>query len=169
MSELAGKVAIVTGAARGTGAAIAKRFVSAGAHVVLGDVQHELGEQVAREIGAAARYLPLDVTSEQDWERVVAQTLADLGRVDVLVNNAAILHMGALERTAPETFRRVLEVNTVGPFLGIRAVLGPMRRQGGGAIVNVGSIDSLLGMNGIGGCAGSRRARRSSSAATASA
>ena len=156
MSELAGKVAIVTGAARGTGAAIARRFASAGARVVLGDLQHELGEQVAREIGAAARYLPLDVTREQDWEHVVARTLADHGRVDVLVNNAAILHMGALERTAPETFRRVLEVNTVGPFLGIRAVLGPMRRQGGGAIVNVGSIDSLLGMNGISAYAASK-------------
>jgi 3alpha(or 20beta)-hydroxysteroid dehydrogenase len=156
MCELAGKVAIVTGAARGTGAAIARRFAVAGARVVLGDVQHALGEKVAGEIGAAARYRPLDVTLEQDWERVVAETLADEGRIDVLVNNAAILHMGGVERTSAETLRRVLDVNTVGPFLGIRAVLAPMRKGGGGAIVNVGSIDSLLGMNGISAYAASK-------------
>jgi len=156
MNELAGKVAIVTGAARGTGAAIARRFASAGARVVLGDLQHELGQKVASEIGGAALFLPHDVTREEDWERVVARALAEHGRVDVLVNNAAILHMGALERTSPETLRRVLEVNTVGPFLGMRAVLGPMRRQGGGSIVNVGSIDSLLGMNGISAYAASK-------------
>ena len=110
MCELAGKVAIVTGAARGTGAAIAKRFAVAGARVVLGDVQHALGEKVAAEIGAAARYRPLDVTREADWERVVAETLADEGRIDVLVNNAAILHMGArrahLGGDAPPRARR---------------------------------------------------------------
>ncbi len=156
MSELAGKVAIVTGAARGTGAAIARRFAVAGATLVLGDVQQELGEKVAGEIGDAARYEPLDVTREADWERVVAATVAAHGRVDVLVNNAAILHMGALERTTAETLRRVLDVNTVGPFLGIRAVAGPMRQQGGGAIVNIGSIDSLLGMNGISAYAASK-------------
>jgi 3alpha(or 20beta)-hydroxysteroid dehydrogenase len=156
MCELAGRVAIVTGAARGTGAAIARRFAAAGARVVLGDVQHALGEKVAGEIGAAARYRPLDVTREADWERVVAHTLADEGRIDVLVNNAAILHMGGVERTSAETLRRVLDVNTVGPFLGVRAVLAPMRRQGGGAIVNVGSIDSLLGMNGISAYAASK-------------
>lgn len=156
MCELAGKVAIVTGAARGTGAAIARRFAAAGARVVLGDVQHAQGEKVAAEIGPAARYQPLDVTLERDWERAVAETLAEHGRIDALVNNAAVLHMGALERTSPDTLRRVLEVNTVGPFLGIRAVVPAMRKQGGGAIVNVGSIDSLLGMNGISAYAASK-------------
>ena len=156
MCELAGKVAIVTGAARGTGAAIAKRFAAASASVVLGDVQHAQGEKMAAEIGGAARYQPLDVTREADWARVVAETLAEHGHIDVLVNNAAILHMGALERTSPDTLRRVLEVNTVGPFLGIRAVAPAMRKQGGGAIVNVGSIDSLLGMNGISAYAASK-------------
>jgi 3alpha(or 20beta)-hydroxysteroid dehydrogenase len=156
MHELDGKVAIVTGAARGTGAAIARRFASAGARVVVSDVLHAQGEALAREIGSAASYQPLDVTRESDWERAVGTTLAQHGRIDVLVNNAAILHMGALERTPPELFRRVLEVNTVGPFLGIRAVLEPMRRQGGGAIVNVSSIDALLGMNGISAYAASK-------------
>jgi 3alpha(or 20beta)-hydroxysteroid dehydrogenase len=128
MSELGGRIAIVTGAARGTGAVIARRLASAGAQVVLGDVLHERGEKLAREIGKVAQYLPLDVTREADWERAVSHTLAAHGRIDVLVNNAAILHMGAIERTSGDTLRRVLEVNTVGPFLGIRAVLKPMRR-----------------------------------------
>jgi 3alpha(or 20beta)-hydroxysteroid dehydrogenase len=156
MSELAGRVAIVTGAARGTGAAIARRFAVAGARLVLTDVQHELGEKVAGEIGGDARYQPLDVTREADWGQAVEATLAAYGRIDVLVNNAAILHMGALANTSAETLRRVLDVNTVGPFLGIRAVAEPMRAQGGGAIVNVGSIDSLLGMNGISAYAASK-------------
>ncbi len=149
MQSLSGKVAIVTGAARGTGAAIARCFVAEGARVVLGDVSREAGEAVAKELGAAAAFEPHDVTRREDWERVVARALADHGRIDALVNNAAILHMGTIERTSEDVLRRVLEVNTVGPYLGIRAVLGPMRKQGGGSIVNVGSIDSLLGMNGI--------------------
>jgi 3alpha(or 20beta)-hydroxysteroid dehydrogenase len=149
MQSLSGKVAIVTGAARGTGAVIARCFVAQGARVVLGDVQHEAGEAVAKELGAAAAFVPHDVTRREDWERAVARALDAYGRVDVLVNNAAILHMGAIERTGEEVLRRVLEVNTVGPYLGIRAVLAPMKQQGGGSIVNVGSIDSLLGMNGI--------------------
>jgi len=158
MSSLAGKVAIVTGAARGTGAAIARLFAAEGARVVLGDVAHEAGEAVAKELGAA--YAPLDVTRREDWERAVARTLADHGRVDALVNNAAILHMGTIERTGEDVLRRVLEVNTVGPYLGLRAVLAPMKRQGGGSIVNVGSIDSLLGMNGISAYATSKWALR---------
>jgi len=147
--NLAGKVALVTGAARGTGAAIAKLFVAEGARVVLGDVQHEAGEAVAQELGAAGSFVPHDVTRREDWERAVARALDAHGRVDVLVNNAAVLHMGTIERTGEDVLRRVLEVNTVGPYLGIRAVLAPMKKQGGGSIVNVGSIDSLLGMNGI--------------------
>src|SRR5262245_48138805 len=114
MSELEGKVAIVTGAARGTGAAIARRLVERGARVVLGDVLDEAGEAVARSLGAAACYVPHDVTSADQWERIVAAALADHGRIDVLVNNAAILHLGALERTPEQVLRRVLDVNTIG-------------------------------------------------------
>jgi len=160
MQSLSGKVAMVTGAARGTGAAIAKLFVSEGARVVLGDVQQEAGAAVAKQLGAPAMFLPHDVTCREDWERVVAETLAAHGRVDVLVNNAAVLHMGTIERTPEDVLRRVLEVNTVGPYLGIRAVLAPMKKQGGGSIVNVGSIDSLLGMNGISAYASSKWALR---------
>jgi len=149
MERLGGKVAIVTGAARGTGEAIARRFVAEGARVWLGDVLDERGEKVAAELGSAARYLRHDVTSEEQWQRIVSSALAAHGRVDVLVNNAAILHLGTIAHTPIEVARRILEVNTLGPFLGLRAVVEPMRAQRGGAIVNVGSIDGMLGMNGI--------------------
>ncbi|HVH17724.1 MAG TPA: glucose 1-dehydrogenase [Myxococcota bacterium] len=149
MQELEGRAAIVTGAARGAGAVIARRLAARGARVVLGDVRHQAGEKVAAEIGAAASYVPHDVTREAEWQRIVEHTLSRHGRVDVLVNNAAVLHLGALERTDEATFRRVFEINTLGPFLGVRAVLEPMRRAGRGSIVNIGSIDGLSGANGL--------------------
>ena len=149
MERLGGKVAIVTGAARGTGLAIARRFVAEGARVWLGDVLDERGEKAAAQLGGAARYLHHDVTSDEEWQRIVSSALAAQGRIDVLVNNAAILHLGTIAHTPVEVARRILEVNTLGPFLGLRAVVEPMRAQGGGAIVNVGSIDGMLGMNGI--------------------
>lgn len=133
MSRLEGKTAIVTGAARGTGAVIARMFQDEGASVVATDIAE--GEGIFH----------LDVTSEADWDQVVS----GMERVDVLVNNAAILQMGPIERTSAEAYRRVLDVNLVGPFLGIRAVLGPMRAAGGGSVVNISSIDGLIGMNGI--------------------
>ena len=149
MRRLEGKVAIVTGAARGTGEAIARRFVAEGARVWLGDVLDERGEKVAAELGPAATYAHHDVTSEEQWRALVERVLARDGRIDVLVNNAAILHIGCIENTPAETTRRVLEVNVLGPFLGLRAVVGAMRARRSGAIVNVGSIDGMLGMNGI--------------------
>ena len=147
--QLEGRVAIVTGAARGAGAVIAKRLAAHGAHVVLGDLRHEAGEKVAAEIGGDASYVPHDVTSESDWKRTVEHALSRHGKVDVLVNNAAVLHIGTVERTDAATFRRVFEVNTLGPFLGVRAVLEPMRRARRGSIVNIGSIDGLAGANGL--------------------
>jgi 3alpha(or 20beta)-hydroxysteroid dehydrogenase len=158
--QLDGKVAIVTGAARGTGAAIAKRLAAEGARVWMGDVLEAEGRAVAVEIGAAARFAVHAVTQESAWQRIVADALSAAGRIDVLVNNAARLHLGTLERTAPDVLRALLEVNTVGPYLGMRAVLPQMRQQGGGSIVNVGSIDSLLGMNGVSAYAASKWALR---------
>jgi 3alpha(or 20beta)-hydroxysteroid dehydrogenase len=149
MERLGGKVAIVTGAARGTGEAVARRFVAEGARVWLGDVLDARGEQVAADLGGAARYLHHDVTSEEQWQRIVSSALSAHDRLDVLVNNAAVLHIGSLEHTPLDVARRILEVNTLGPFLGLRAVVGPMRARRSGAIVNVGSIDGMLGMNGI--------------------
>ena len=149
MQDLAGRVAIVTGGARGTGAAIARRFVEHGTRVALVDIRDEDGQKVAQELGELAHFEHLDVTHADDWARVVDAVVERHGRVDCLVNNAAVLHLGTVENTDEETFRKVLDVNTVGPFLGIRAVVGPMRKQGGGSIVNVASIDALIGMNAL--------------------
>ena len=147
--DLDGKVAVVTGAARGTGAAIAGRFRAAGARVVLADVVDEAGRATAETLGAMASYRHLDVTDSDQWSDLVERTLDEHGRIDVLVNNAGVLHQGSIANTSEADFRRLLEVNTLGPFLGIRAVVPAMRQQGGGSIVNVGSIDSLVGMNGL--------------------
>ena len=149
MTILKGKVAIVTGAARGTGAAIAERFCQEGARVVLGDVLDDRGRETADRLGANASYCHLDVTRSSDWSELVERTLAEHERIDVLVNNAGVLHQGPIENTSEDDFRRLLEVNTLGPFLGIRAVVATMRERGGGSIVNVGSIDSLAAMNGL--------------------
>ena len=154
--SLSGKVAIVTGAARGLGAAIARRMVGCGARVVLGDVRDEQGEALAKELGDGARYAHHDVTSEPQWAAAVALAKSDFGRVDTLVSNAAVLHIGTLENTSGETARRVLEVNTLGPLLGIRAVLPTMKEQGEGSIVNVSSIDGMKGMNGVSAYAASK-------------
>jgi 3alpha(or 20beta)-hydroxysteroid dehydrogenase len=147
--RLEGKVALVTGAARGTGEAIARRFADEGARVVLADVQEQLGAAVAKSIGGAARFEPLDVTDEAAWQRAMAGTLGWAGRLDVLVNNAAVLHLASISDTTPEEFLRVVRVNQLGPFLGIRAAIEPLRAAGGGSIVNVASVDALRGQNGV--------------------
>ena len=140
MGRLDGKVAIVTGAARGTGALTAKRLVEDGARVVLADILDERGKPVAEELGDAARYQHLDITEEKQWQATVDFTLAEFGELTTLVNNAAVLHIGPIEHTSVEAYTRVLQVNGVGTFLGIRTVIAPMRAAGGGSIVNVSSI-----------------------------
>lgn len=145
--RLEGKVAVVTGGARGTGEATVRRFCQEGASVVIADVLDEAGEKVAAELGDAAIYLHLDVTSEADWESCMAGTKAQFGRVDILVNNAAILHIAPIEQTSLEDWERVIRVNQTGAFLGIRSVAPLMRAGGGGSIVNISSIDGLEGMS----------------------
>ena len=146
--RLDGKVAIITGAARGQGAAEARMFAAEGAQVVLGDVLDAEGEAVAAEIGAAARYVHLDVTSEADWAAAVAAAEA-MGPLNVLVNNAAILVFTSIADTTLEEYRRVIEVNQVGTFLGIRSAIAPMERAGGGSIVNISSIDGIGSKNAL--------------------
>lgn len=149
MGTLEDKVVIVTGSARGVGSVLARCAAREGARVVLADLLAERGEAVAKEIGSAAIFVATDVTVEADWSRLVERTLERFGRIDGLVNNAAALHIGTLENTPPDVFRRIVEVNAVGPYLGTRAVLSSMKTQGKGSIVHVSSIDGLLGMNGI--------------------
>jgi len=149
MGALENRVAIVTGAARGVGATIAATLVREGASVLLTDVLDEQGHAAAAALGATAAFARLDVTREADWTSVVADTFRRHGRIDILVHNAAILHLGTIENTSGETFRRVLEVNTVGPYLGTRAVVPQMKAQQKGSIVYVSSIDGLVGMNAV--------------------
>ncbi len=148
--RLDGKVAIITGAARGQGAAHAERFVAEGARVLLCDVLDEAGAEVARELGPNAAYRRLDVSSHDDWAAAVSDATERFGGVDILVNNAAIHHIKPLEFEDEATFERFLKVNLIGAFLGIQAVLPAMRQRGGGAIVNVSSTAGIKGYYGHG-------------------
>ncbi len=142
--RLAGKVAIVTGAARGTGAAIAREFVTEGATVVVADVLDDRGAATAAELGTAARYHHLDVTDADGWDGLLGEIATRDGHLDVLVNNAAVLHLATIDRTTPEAFDRIMHVNCFGAFLATQRCL-PMLRASRGAIVNIGSIDSVQG------------------------
>ena len=146
--RLAGKTAIVTGAARGQGEAEARLFASEGAQVLIADVLDEPGEAVAKDIGDAATYVHLDVSSEADWASAVSQA-ESMGGVSVLVNNAAIMWPAAIEDTSLENYMKVINVNQVGTFLGMKAVFEQMKSKGGGAIVNISSIDGMQSKNGL--------------------
>jgi len=168
MARLQDKVAIVTGAARGTGAAIARLFVEEGARVLVSDVRDELGEELVRELDGSAAYRHLDVRREADWQAAVDDARTRFGgRIDVLVNNAAILKIAAIGDTSPEELTALFEVNQLGPFLGIRAVAPVMREQGGGSIVNLASSDGVKGMNGVVGYASTKWALRGITRASA--
>jgi 3alpha(or 20beta)-hydroxysteroid dehydrogenase len=156
--SLAGKVALITGAARGVGAATAARFVAEGAQVVLTDVLGDDVAGVAADLGPAAAAYPHDVADEDAWTAIVSATVEQFGGLDVLINNAAILTMSAIEDTSAAEFERIVRINQIGPFLGIKAVIPAMRASGGGSIVSIGSIDGLSGMNGIAGYASSKAA-----------
>jgi 3alpha(or 20beta)-hydroxysteroid dehydrogenase len=144
--ELEGRVAIITGAARGQGAAAARRFVEAGARVVVADVRDEDGKEFAATLGDSAYYRHLDVSSEDDWATVVGEAVETMGSVDVLVNNAGILKFAALPDMTLAEYMAVVNVNQVGTFLGMRAVSKPMTAAGRGSIVNISSVEGLAGM-----------------------
>jgi 3alpha(or 20beta)-hydroxysteroid dehydrogenase len=146
--RLDGKVALITGAARGQGAVEARLFVAEGAKVVVADVLDAEGEAVAKELGDAARYLHLDVSQPDQWDAAVTATEEAFGRLDVLVNNAGILHFASIEKMSVEDYMRVVNVNQLGTFLGMKAVIPALRRAGGGSIVNISSIEGILAMGG---------------------
>ncbi len=148
--ELEGKVALITGGARtkGQGAAEGRLFASRGATVILADVLDEEGERTAGEI-EGAEYAHLDVTSEQEWDDVVADIIARHGRLDVLVNNAGIARMGQLVNTRVEDWDLTMAINQTGVFLGMRAGARAMIEAGnGGAIVNISSVAGMEGLFG---------------------
>ncbi len=155
MSRLAGKRAIVTGAAQGQGAAIARAFVAEGAHVVIADVAVEPGEALAAELSAgsseggaagSAYFRRHDVSDEASWKALVEEANERLGPVNVLVNNAGILRFGEVERMEVEEFELLFRVNQLGCFLGMKSVVRTMRKNGGGSIINASSIEGLAGM-----------------------
>jgi 3alpha(or 20beta)-hydroxysteroid dehydrogenase len=151
MSDLTGKVALISGAARGQGAAEARLFASRGAKVVIADMLDTEGQQVASEIGDAAHYINLDVTDEHAWQQCVSETVAHFGKLNVLVNNAGILQIKNIVDSSAADYMKVIEVNQLGVFLGMRAVAAAMKDAGGGSIINISSIDGLVGM--VGGAA----------------
>ncbi|MCY3542432.1 MAG: glucose 1-dehydrogenase [Chloroflexi bacterium] len=147
MGKLDGKVAIISGGARGQGAAEARLFAEEGAKVVIGDILDEQGQQVEAEInelGGDALYLHLDVTSEADWESAVAAAVSRYGRLDILVNNAAIvIQKSAIEDRTADEWDRIFEVNAKGVFLGTKHAIPEMRKAGGGSIVNISSVAGI--------------------------
>jgi 3alpha(or 20beta)-hydroxysteroid dehydrogenase len=148
--RLAGKVALITGAAQGQGAAEARRFAAEGARVVVTDVREAAAREVATEIGATARFAPLDVTDVDQWTAAVQAAKDAFGHLDVLVNNAGVaVPPTLLEDMSLEDHRRIQAVNLDGVLLGMRAVAPAMRAAGGGSIVNISSIDGLVGVAGM--------------------
>lgn len=149
MGRLDGKVALISGGARGQGEAEVRRFVAEGAKVVFGDILDDLGKAVAEELGDAAQYVHLDVRREDDWNEAVTEAESRFGKLDVLVNNAGVLDMGTLtHETTLEAYMRVVEINQIGPFLGMRAAIPALLRAGGGSIVNTSSTNGLSGYGG---------------------
>jgi len=149
MGRLSGKVAIITGAARGQGATFARSFVTEGAEVVLADIMDDDGKLLADELGDSAVYLHHDVTDEASWDEAVRTAVESFGKLNVLVNNAGILKWSPMHRVSLEDYMSVITVNQVGCFLGMKAVIRPMREAGGGSIINQSSTSGLEGMAGV--------------------
>jgi NAD(P)-dependent dehydrogenase (short-subunit alcohol dehydrogenase family) len=146
--RLEGKVALISGGARGIGAAMSTRFAAEGAHVCIGDIEDAAGAALAKTIQAAgqdARFMRLDVTDSASWQAAVDALVAEFGGVDILVNNAGIYDRRPLEEINEEAWDRVMNVNAKGPFLGAKAVIPAMRMKEGGSIVNISSTAGIRG------------------------
>jgi len=148
MGRLLGKVALISGGARGQGAEEARLFIQEGAKVVFTDILDEEGTKIEaelNELGGEARYMHLDVTDESQWDLVVSKIVEIYGKIDILVNNAGILIEKGVEETSEEEWDRIQNVNSKGVFLGIKSVLPPMKNAGSGSIVNISSVAGLIG------------------------
>lgn len=159
MGRVAGKVAIVTGAASGLGLASSKRLAQEGATVVMADINSEQGEAEAEKI-AGAEFMRLDVTSEQAWQEFIADVQARHGRVDVLLNCAGIVKLASIEETTEEVWRAINAVGTDGTFFGCKHILPVMKEQGTGSIINMCSTASIQGAPGVFAYAASKAAIR---------
>ena len=147
--DLTGRVALITGAARGQGEAEARLLVARGAQVVLADVLHAEATAVAASLGPAALAVELDVTDAGQWTHAVDVATDAYGGLDILVNNAGILTSGSIESTTEDDYMRVVRVNQLGCLLGMKAAIPALRHRGGGAIVNVSSVAGLTGVAGV--------------------
>lgn len=144
MERLLNKVAIITGAAAGMGASHARKFVEEGAKVVLTDLNEEAGSALAKELGENAMFIKQDVSSEADWETVVAETENAFGPVNILVNNAGISMNNAIENTTLNQYMKIININQVSVFLGMKAVVASMKKTENGSIVNISSMNGLV-------------------------
>jgi 3alpha(or 20beta)-hydroxysteroid dehydrogenase len=140
-----GKVALITGGARGMGAAHAQALVAEGARVLIGDVLDDEGHAVAEQLGESAHFVHLDVSDEDQWNKAVDAAVSTFGRLDALVNNAGIVKLGGLRGSSVSDWQRVIDVNLTGAYLGMRAAIEPMITGGGGSIVNISSVEGLAG------------------------
>ena len=143
--RVAGKVALISGGARNIGGASARLLVEEGARVVIGDLLDEEGAALAEELGENARYVHLDVTSEEDWAAAVELAVSEFGKLDVLFNNAGIFNGGQLQRYKRAQWQEMLDVNLTGAFLGAKAAADAIIAAGGGSIINTSSIEGLRG------------------------
>lgn len=151
MGRLDGKVALISGGARGQGEVEARLFAQEGAKVVFGDILDDEGRQVEaaiRQAGGEATYVHLDVTQEADWQEAVQTAVATYGKLDILVNNAGILRRDGIEETTKELWDTILAVNATGVFLGTKYAIPEMRKAGGGSIVNISSISGMIALGG---------------------
>nr|WP_201470524.1 glucose 1-dehydrogenase [Microbacterium hydrocarbonoxydans] len=149
MSDLGGRVALVTGGARGIGAAYVRALHLAGARVVVADVLHDEGRALAHELGERALFVPLDVTDEVQWAQAVDGAVAAFGSLDVLVNNAGIANAAPIEHLTTEKWNAVIAVNLTGTFFGCRAVVPVMKQQRRGSIINISSVEGMRGSPGL--------------------
>ena len=147
--RLQGKVAIVTGGASGMGRSEATIFAREGARVLVADILEKEGQEVAKSIGDAARFMKLDVTSEPDWQALVATAEREFGKLDILVNNAGISGTYTSDLASTEAWDRVMDINAKGTFLGMKHAVPAFKRAGGGAIVNISSISGFAGQLGV--------------------
>lgn len=150
MDRLKHKVALVTGGARGMGAATCRRFAAEGAKLVIADVLDDDGQRLAAELGPGASFVHLDVADEASWHAALQQAAAAFGPLDVLVNNAGVLLFKTLLETSLADFERVIRINLQGTFLGTRLAGAQMVKRGKGSIVNISSADGMKGANGLG-------------------
>ncbi|NLP64874.1 SDR family oxidoreductase [Paraburkholderia sacchari] len=149
MDRVVGKVVFITGAASGVGRETARKVVENGGKAVVADVNEEAGRAVAEELGAAAHFVKLDVSDDANWQTALAAAVDHFGRIDGLVNNAGICRTESIEDTTLELFRKTMQINAEGTFLGCKYGIAHMKQTGGGAIVNLSSTAALVGHSGM--------------------